>query len=83
MTTERKDSGVKWVGTIPANWEINKIKYISTLKGRIGWQGLTSEEYTNEGAYLITGTDFEKGSINWVPVSMYNAALGRSSRYSD
>ena len=65
MTTERKDSGVKWVGTIPANWEINKIKYISTLKGRIGWQGLTSEEYTNEGAYLITGTDFEKGSINW------------------
>ena len=38
---------------------------ISTLKGRIGWQGLTSEEYTNEGAYLITGTDFEKGSINW------------------
>ena len=65
MTTERKDSGVKWVGTTPANWEINKIKYISTLKGRIGWQGLTSEEYTNEGAYLITGTDFEKGSINW------------------
>lgn len=65
MTTERKDSGVKLVGTIPANWEINKIKYISTLKGRIGWQGLTSEEYTNEGAYLITGTDFEKGSINW------------------
>ena len=65
MTTERKDSGVKWVGTIPANWEINKIKYISTLKGRIGWHGLTSDEYTNEGAYLITGTDFEKGSINW------------------
>ena len=26
---------------------------------------MTSEEYTNEGAYLITGTDFEKGSINW------------------
>lgn len=65
MTTESKDSGVKWVGTIPANWEINKIKYISTLKGRIGWQGLTSDEYTDEGAYLITGTDFEKGSINW------------------
>ena len=65
MTTESKDSGIKWVGTIPANWEINKIKYISTLKGRIGWQGLTSDEYTDEGAYLITGTDFEKGSINW------------------
>lgn len=65
MTTETKDSGVKWIGTVPADWEINKIKYIATLKGRIGWQGLTSEEYTDEGAYLITGVDFENGGINW------------------
>lgn len=65
MTTEMKDSGVKWIGSIPADWEINKIKYIATLKGRIGWQGLTSDEYTDEGAYLITGTDFENGGINW------------------
>lgn len=65
MTTETKDSGVKWIGTVPADWEINKIKYIAVLKGRIGWQGLTSEEYTDEGAYLITGVDFENGGINW------------------
>lgn len=65
MTTETKDSGVKWIGSVPADWEINKIKYIATLKGRIGWQGLTSDEYTDEGAYLITGTDFENGGINW------------------
>lgn len=25
MTTEMKDSGVKWIGSIPADWEINKI----------------------------------------------------------
>ncbi|MEH2933244.1 hypothetical protein [Acutalibacter sp. JLR.KK004] len=25
MTTETKDSGVKWIGTVPADWEINKI----------------------------------------------------------
>jgi len=65
MTTETKGSGVKWIGTVPADWEINKIKYLATLKGRIGWQGLTSEEYTDEGAYLITGVDFENGGINW------------------
>lgn len=65
MTTETKDSGVKWIGTVPADWEINKIKYIAVLKGRIGWQGLTSDEYTDEGAYLITGVDFENGGINW------------------
>lgn len=60
-----KSSGVTWIGEIPVDWEMKKIKYISTLKGRIGWQGLTSEEYTDEGAYLITGTDFENGGINW------------------
>ncbi len=65
MTAETKDSGVKWIGTVPADWEINKIKYIAVLKGRIGWQGLTSDEYTDEGAYLITGVDFENGGINW------------------
>lgn len=60
-----KDSGVKWIGVIPADWEVNKIKYIAILKGRIGWQGLTSDEYTDDGAFLITGTDFDKGGINW------------------
>ena len=38
---------------------------MATLKGRIGWQGLTSEEYQDEGAYLITGVDFQDGGINW------------------
>lgn len=65
MTTDTIDSGVKWIGTIPADWEINKIKYLAVLKGRIGWQGLTSDEYTDKGAYLITGVDFENGGINW------------------
>ncbi|NCC85409.1 MAG: restriction endonuclease subunit S [Clostridia bacterium] len=60
-----KPSGIVWIGNIPADWDMNKIKYISTLKGRIGWQGLTSDEYTDEGAYLITGTDFYNGGINW------------------
>lgn len=64
MTTT-KPSGIAWIGNIPTDWEVKKIKYISTLKGRIGWQGLTSDEYTDEGAYLITGTDFDNGSINW------------------
>jgi type I restriction enzyme S subunit len=68
-----KPSGIEWIGDIPSDWHIKKIKYLSNLKGRIGWQGLTSDEYTDEGAYLITGTDFDNGNINWntcVHVSM-------------
>lgn len=86
MTTETKDSGVKWIGTVPADWEINKIKYIASLKGRIGWQGLTSEEYTDEGAYLITGVDFENGGINWdscVHVPMHRWEEARDIQIED
>lgn len=60
-----KDSGIEWIGEIPNEWDVNKIKYTSTLHGRIGWQGLTSEEYIDEGPYLITGTDFQNGEIDW------------------
>lgn len=60
-----KDSGIEWIGEIPGNWKIDKIKYLSNLYGRIGWQGLTSEEYIDEGPFLVTGVDFCKGEIDW------------------
>jgi type I restriction enzyme, S subunit len=60
-----KNSGVEGIGDIPEHWEISKIKFTSYVKGRIGWQGLTSEEYIEEGPYLVTGTDFKDGKINW------------------
>ena len=47
------------------NWKKVRIKNISYLKGRIGWQGLKTNDYKEEGPYLITGTDFENGKINW------------------
>lgn len=38
----------------------------ATLKARIGWQGLTTAEYLETGDYyLVTGTEFEDGGINW------------------
>ena len=38
----------------------------STLKARIGWHGLTTAEYLSTGEYyLVTGTDFTDGQINW------------------
>ena len=62
---EFKDSGIPWIGQIPKHWKISKIKYECFLKGRIGWQGLTTAEYIEEGAYLVTGVDFLNGNIDW------------------
>ena len=63
--TRMKESGIDWIGQIPEEWEISKIKFTTQLNGRIGWQGLTSAEYKEEGPYLITGTDFHNGTINF------------------
>ncbi len=60
-----KPSGIDWIGDVPQSWNLLKLKYFSYLKGRIGWQGLTADEFTEEGPYLITGTDFENGRIQF------------------
>lgn len=65
MAEQMKPSGIDWIGDIPNEWDIKRIKYLAQLKGRIGWQGLTSDEYTDVGPFLITGVDFSNGGINW------------------
>lgn len=62
---QMKDSESEWINDIPIHWNIYKIKHTSWLKGRIGWQGLKSNEYIDEGPFLITGTDFKDGTIDW------------------
>lgn len=47
-------------------WEQRKLDEIATMKARIGWQGLTQKEFLDDGDYyLITGTDFENGQIDF------------------
>lgn len=61
-----KQTGIPWLGELPQDWSIKKIKHSTYLKGRVGWKGLTSEEYLDDGyAYLVTGTDFSTKFIDW------------------
>lgn len=60
-----KSSGVEWLGDVPEHWEKYRIKHTTYVKGRIGWQGLRFDEFIDEGPYLVTGTDFVDGRINW------------------
>ncbi len=61
-----KDSGVQWIGEIPSHWEVCRLKSYCHLHGRIGWNGLRSDEFKqNSFAYLVTGQDFVKADIDW------------------
>lgn len=47
-------------------WEQCKLSEIATMHARIGWQNLRTSEFLDSGDYmLITGTDFEDGTINY------------------
>lgn len=66
----KKFKKVKWLFgkeiEIPEEWNLEMLGEISSLKGRIGWQGLTVKEYLPSGDYyLVTGTDFHNGKIDW------------------
>lgn len=47
------------------NWPTTTIAKSAYLRGRIGWQGLKASEFVEEGPFLVTGTDFTDGRINW------------------
>ena len=53
------------VGIIPNDWDVINLGENSLIKARIGWQGLRAEEFTDYGPFLVTGTDFVNGKIDW------------------
>jgi len=52
-----KDSGVEWIGEIPAHWEIKKVKHLSSFvtSGPRGW----SDFFSDQGAYFL-----QSGNLN-------------------
>jgi len=49
-----------------SDWEQRKLSTICTINARIGWQNLRTSEFLDSGDYyLITGTDFIDGKINF------------------
>lgn len=63
---QRLLTGKKRLAGFTRPWVKKNITEICTIKARIGWQGLKTDEYLDYGNFvLITGTDFENGGINW------------------
>ena len=60
-----KDSGVDWLGEVPEHWVPKKITAISSLKGRLGWQGLKADEYRDHGPYVVSSAHFDNFQIDW------------------
>ena len=47
-------------------WEQRKLSELTSMHARIGWQNLRTSEFLDSGDYmLITGTDFDDGTVNY------------------
>ncbi|MEQ8156821.1 MAG: restriction endonuclease subunit S [Clostridiaceae bacterium] len=53
MTRKMKDSGVEWIGEIPEDWDISKIKYCTVKIGSGKTPKGGSEVYSTEGVLFI------------------------------
>ncbi|MFO0589897.1 MAG: restriction endonuclease subunit S [Polyangiaceae bacterium] len=62
---EYKNSGTECLGDLPTHWDVLPLKFLSSLKGRLGWQGLRADEYTDEGPFLVTSEHFENDKVAW------------------
>lgn len=61
--------------------KVRLLRDVSSLKGRIGWQGLKQSEFTTneDEPFLITGMNFKEGAIRWnevyhIPEARYEMA---------
>ena len=41
------------------------LRYLADVSGRVGWHGLSTADYLDEGAWLVTGTDIVAGRVAW------------------
>lgn len=49
----------------PVHWTLTRVKFNSIVKARVGWHGLTSDDFTDVGPFLVTGSDFKGKFIQW------------------
>lgn len=70
-------------------WEKKRLGEIATMKARIGWQGMKKSEFLEVGDYyLITGTDFANGLIdfsncNYISLDRYNQDINIQIKNDD
>lgn len=53
-----KDSGIEWLGEIPAHWEAKSMKYVAVLKSG---ENITSEKIKTKGSFAVYGGNGIRG----------------------
>lgn len=63
-TVQMKDSGVEWLGEVPAHWEANALNKL-TVKITNGYVGPTRDILVESGVPYVQATHIKKGVVNF------------------
>jgi len=75
-----KDSGIEWLGEVPAHWEIKPLKYLATdfCDGPFG-SGLKSEHYVDEGVRVIRLQNIKEDGFDGADAAFINETYFQAS----
>ena len=64
---EYKNSGVEWLAEVPEHWTVMALKYLTYMKGRIGFRGYTTDDIVDEGegAITLSPSNFTGGKVDF------------------
>lgn len=68
-----KDSGIEWIGEVPREWSVRKLKYLAKIKNGKDQKGVLIEE----GGYPVLGTGGEFGRSSTFLYNKPSVLLGR------
>lgn len=72
LKAEMKDSGVKWIGDIPKEWEIIRLSYCAWIRARLGWKGLKADEYVDNGYPFLSAFNIVNNKMYWENLNYIN-----------
>ena len=68
-----KDTAIDWLGKIPATWNVERIKNIGSVNGRVGWKALKAAEYVESGFFFLSTPNIKEVEIDFVKVNYITA----------
>jgi type I restriction enzyme S subunit len=76
-----KESGVKWLGVVPAHWEVARLKHVATVRGGVAKGRNLGDSPTVTLPYLRVA-NVQDGYIDLTEVAEIEVAVSEVERYS-
>lgn len=50
----KRASKIEWIPELPAHWDEKRLYIVAYVRARLGWRGLTADEYVDEGYAFLS-----------------------------